>query len=69
MLMKMKICSILLFTVNELKKNCITSLEYDLRKKFSEKGKDISQITKFVLQFLRTKKSQFEPKKHFLLYK
>jgi hypothetical protein len=61
----MKILSILLFTVNELKKNCTTSLEYDLRKEFPERGKDISHVTKFVLQTLRTKKSKFEPKKAF----
>ena len=53
----MKILSILLFTVNELKKkDCITSMEYNLRKEFPERGKDILHVTKFVLQTLKTKK-------------
>ncbi len=40
-------------------------MEYDLRKEFPERGKDISHVTKFVLQTLRTKKSKFEPQKVF----
>jgi hypothetical protein len=50
-----------------LKKNCITSLEYDLRKEFPERGKDISHVTKFVLQTLNKKKVNLNPKKYFFV--